>query len=1005
MRSSLLFGLHATGLTQAILRKLEAVDARFVRAIARDPVHLTRTSNVALYQRLRVKPIALVLEKLLKGRAKKSRDAAAVAAFQAQLHHLQDWACDARASQRAGLLQIEAGRQYPCAVCGQYFASMQHLLSHQARQHPEQVPKKTGRMHSQAYVAGTVDGMPTCVHCSASFTRVEALKKHLHRACPVLHGKQSRRPEPPPTQYHTDPQASHTVFSKVGADEGTAVKVAAAPAGLHGSSDRALPTLVQTGHVPLIADDAFRKQLKLGWKTVLRCKEYATSLCTYCVLCGQWIDVTGVKQHHRLMHAAQWALKSEACARIGTLGLVVLSPCHYCGRAIKDPRTHLKACASVYQASIAELFLRQELHGEGGRDADCGGPRDDGCLGHGKGQHGAELGRSSGSAGECQRPGGGHQAPAEVVPEPGQGSGWRKRLHMGSLEQVCERLVRGRQGEPGQSRSGQGHATLVVGVGEDGHPARGGAGQDPHRHDDDLVPGHGQHRDCALGSPGSRDMGQAVRGWHSPLASEGGPLALDRPGSQCTNLGGYPGGGQAGEGQGMEVAPGGPHGPGSMLDVLPVESRGKAAGTQPGAADQEFRGEGPSRLSLAQPGGGERADEVQGHPPHVGNGSLRQRGIAIFLLPQSSGRHSQQVSCGPARPGELLGAETGGYADQACQRRAPTPGNGAGEGLLGGPLHGVAGPAKLVDATDAQASAGAGRRGQGPLRAPALVHVCRGALPALPVAQLQNPHQICYVNAVAQALCWLALLTGDAHACGGKASAAIMLVATAPRAYLPSCLAWHPILRGWRNLSLQHDAGVFMSHVLKFASPAALRGSWQARLSNPDTIVDEGPLDSPVPMEVRGQTLHDVVQHWHMQHTVHALASHSGVAVLQLNRYTFVEGRACKLHDPIHIVPGSVLRVPVFSEGGVAVAFQPFRVIFVIFHVGDRVTNGHYQAALCSTHGSSGAQHEGHADHDWCFHVCNDRAKPRPARATDLTCIDHNAYLVGLLQCQPTQHA
>ena len=37
--------MHAIGITPQVLRRLEASDARFVRAIARDPVHFTRTSN------------------------------------------------------------------------------------------------------------------------------------------------------------------------------------------------------------------------------------------------------------------------------------------------------------------------------------------------------------------------------------------------------------------------------------------------------------------------------------------------------------------------------------------------------------------------------------------------------------------------------------------------------------------------------------------------------------------------------------------------------------------------------------------------------------------------------------------------------------------------------------------------------------------------------------------------------------------------------------------------
>ena len=54
VRSSLMYGLHAVGLTESVLRKLESVDARHLRSVARSPVHLTHESNTALRKRLKV---------------------------------------------------------------------------------------------------------------------------------------------------------------------------------------------------------------------------------------------------------------------------------------------------------------------------------------------------------------------------------------------------------------------------------------------------------------------------------------------------------------------------------------------------------------------------------------------------------------------------------------------------------------------------------------------------------------------------------------------------------------------------------------------------------------------------------------------------------------------------------------------------------------------------------------------------------------------------------------
>ena len=56
VRSSLLYGQHATVVTPAVLRKLEQFDARSLRAIGKSPSHVTHESGVALRSRLRVDP-------------------------------------------------------------------------------------------------------------------------------------------------------------------------------------------------------------------------------------------------------------------------------------------------------------------------------------------------------------------------------------------------------------------------------------------------------------------------------------------------------------------------------------------------------------------------------------------------------------------------------------------------------------------------------------------------------------------------------------------------------------------------------------------------------------------------------------------------------------------------------------------------------------------------------------------------------------------------------------
>ena len=65
VRSSLLYGLHATGLTAPAIRKLEAFDIRSLRAISKSPVHIPKESNVQLRARLKVCTPTQCLDKLL----------------------------------------------------------------------------------------------------------------------------------------------------------------------------------------------------------------------------------------------------------------------------------------------------------------------------------------------------------------------------------------------------------------------------------------------------------------------------------------------------------------------------------------------------------------------------------------------------------------------------------------------------------------------------------------------------------------------------------------------------------------------------------------------------------------------------------------------------------------------------------------------------------------------------------------------------------------------------
>ena len=79
VRSSLLYLQHAVGITEPVLHLLAATDAKFVRALARSPAHITRESTDLLLRRLHLQSPLQALQALLDRRIQRSQDASAVA--------------------------------------------------------------------------------------------------------------------------------------------------------------------------------------------------------------------------------------------------------------------------------------------------------------------------------------------------------------------------------------------------------------------------------------------------------------------------------------------------------------------------------------------------------------------------------------------------------------------------------------------------------------------------------------------------------------------------------------------------------------------------------------------------------------------------------------------------------------------------------------------------------------------------------------------------------------
>ena len=145
----------------------------------------------------------------------------------------------------------------------------------------------------------------------------------------------------------------------------------------------------------------------------------------------------------------------------------------------------------------------------------------------------------------------------------------------------------------------------------------------------------------------------------------------------------------------------------------------------------------------------------------------------------------------------------------------------------------------------------------------------------------------CYVHSCLQAVFWCGELTAQPDSCYGRLKAGLLLLKRPVKLQVPSCLSLRSVLAGWDNPRVQHDAGEYFRFLLAQLQLPAFIGQWQARLTLPFTIVDEGQLTTPVILHPESGTLADLVARWHAQYAVHALVHHGGVLLLRIVRYGF----------------------------------------------------------------------------------------------------------------------
>ncbi|CAE7260053.1 Pol, partial [Symbiodinium sp. CCMP2456] len=155
--TSLVYSLETVGLTAAGVHKLNVLATRHIRAITKQPAHITHVSNEDVWQASRlVPPGQLVLQRLRKFCA--TRDPWQSAQGPDIVTNDQDAASQAEVSQHVRL---------PCPHCDK--APVRHTFKAEA--------------HSVA-------GMPTCKLCLRNFMKWRQLRLHVELgSCPILGGQ------------------------------------------------------------------------------------------------------------------------------------------------------------------------------------------------------------------------------------------------------------------------------------------------------------------------------------------------------------------------------------------------------------------------------------------------------------------------------------------------------------------------------------------------------------------------------------------------------------------------------------------------------------------------------------------------------------------------------------------------------------------------------------------------------------------------------------------------
>ena len=220
INSSLLYSLEVVGCSLKGLRKLHVLATRHMRAILKQPAHISRVTNDAIWATTKQQtPAQHILQRMQRLLAQRDPafsytgpDIVVNETVTQQLQHLischqvhqLQLECDGAAPQAADS-DHDQMQGVACPYCDKVMPTAHALRIHIGLQHKDHRPGGPSSTTKVSFSAPhhAVDGMPTCRLSCRSFTKWRQLKLHIEKgSCPNLGGSSFLLHPPTSGNYH-----------------------------------------------------------------------------------------------------------------------------------------------------------------------------------------------------------------------------------------------------------------------------------------------------------------------------------------------------------------------------------------------------------------------------------------------------------------------------------------------------------------------------------------------------------------------------------------------------------------------------------------------------------------------------------------------------------------------------------------------------------------------------------------------------------------------------------